>query len=1152
MARLFFNKTELQLSPNTLIAQLQHLHQLFKILLTLLLTITIINMASADTRCDNPAAILESAEGVVEWAVGDNDSWQKAERGASFCYGDKVRVLEQRAALRLANETLVRLQENSLIILLPEAKGFWFGLLEGAGHFLSRTPKQFTIKAPYLNAAVDGTEFVVIAQPQENRVAVVEGAVRVSNDLGEVRLREGTLTSATANSAPTAVQSIRLRDAAEWVLYYPPLIVQISAAARIEALIQQENYGEALAQLTAAGLTPETAALAASLAYHTGNTSHGEELLAQTLNQSPGQAEALALKALRTLIGGDSEGALAQTTRLINTHPQNPSALLAHAYAQQSHGKIEEALKTNLQAQALIPDNLFVLARTAELQLSVGNTRSAQKLINRALKQAPQHSRLNTLAGFIALNRFSTRKAQNYFQTAIATNSSEPLAHLGLALALIQKGKIDEGRSQMEMAVLLDPTSSLLRSYLGKTYATQNQNDWADTQYQLAKNLDPNDPTPWFYQAHLKHEENKSGEALELISTAIEKNDNRAVYRSRMLLDSDAAARSANLTNIYKKSGFNQTAKNTAALSAFDNPTDFAGHQALITAYSDDPKAQILRSKEAIKTRMLAPIGAKELPVGTGETGIQIHPWVSPGKMGAHEHTHMYAQRGFTGTLTATAGSQDSQGYDWLIQGIGKNLSISAGQYDYQSDGYRNNNDINIHINESNLHYQITDQSKIFMQYLARDEKSGDVENGPRSSLFSEEERVQKSAKRHLIGVMHRFANDSAAVITASKIWEDIDNTTGYVLESDILSTSYPESRQFEAVYIGNVNQYSFQIGSVIQKYEFDGNTSIAIPIVDFYYNASVSEQSEYQSFYASIASPSYKGIRTSVSIGTNDISAAYFNYAETTGDDSPTYSVSRISDKKINYKIGTLWNPTPSVGLNLAHWRLTAPRIPDHPSWGMLEPFYINTVEDVMNFTQQTSTAAKFFYRPDHKIAVNVDLQDSEFIENTSIIENEEEILAFNKTDAITLRLNIEHQISPSVTLSVLSELHDSELQPALISGNITSLTNYITTTKAKINYWKSASVALEISHIQQQKKTQITQNSEIDPTSDNGLIANMAFEFDWKNPNIKFYVAAYNLLNTKKDFYQRKLMEKSAYAPSQPIWPSERSVILNMTYQF
>ena len=98
----------------------------------------------AEARCDQQAAILESVEGKVEWTSAESQ-WQTAVRGDVFCYGDQIRVLEQRAALRLANNTLVRLQENSVVTLLQEDKGFWIGLLRGAGHFLSRTPKQLTV-----------------------------------------------------------------------------------------------------------------------------------------------------------------------------------------------------------------------------------------------------------------------------------------------------------------------------------------------------------------------------------------------------------------------------------------------------------------------------------------------------------------------------------------------------------------------------------------------------------------------------------------------------------------------------------------------------------------------------------------------------------------------------------------------------------------------------------------------------------------------------------------------------------------------------------------------------------------------------------------------------------------------------------------------
>ena len=61
----------------------------------------------------------------------------------------------------------------------------------------------------------------------------------------------------------------------------------------------------------------------------------------------------------------------------------------------------------------------------------------------------------------------------------------------------------------------------------------------------LPRTLDPQDPTPYFYDAIQKQTTNRPVEALQDLQKAIELNDNRAVYRSRLLLDSDLAARSA-------------------------------------------------------------------------------------------------------------------------------------------------------------------------------------------------------------------------------------------------------------------------------------------------------------------------------------------------------------------------------------------------------------------------------------------------------------------------------------------------------------------------------------------------------------------------------------------------------------------------------
>jgi hypothetical protein len=84
--------------------------------------------------------------------------------------------------------------------------------------------------------------------------------------------------------------------------------------------------------------------------------------------------------------------------------------------------------------------------------------------------------------------------------------------------------------------------------------------------------LDPNDPTPWFYDAILKQTQNRPVEALEDLQKSIELNDNRAVNRSRLLLDEDAAARRVNAAGVYRDLGFDQLALSEGFLSLDIDP----------------------------------------------------------------------------------------------------------------------------------------------------------------------------------------------------------------------------------------------------------------------------------------------------------------------------------------------------------------------------------------------------------------------------------------------------------------------------------------------------------------------------------------------------------------------------------------------------
>ena len=57
----------------------------------------------------------------------------------------------------------------------------------------------------------------------------------------------------------------------------------------------------------------------------------------------------------------------------------------------------------------------------------------------------------------------------------------------GLGLAKIREGHLEEGGREIEIAMSLDPNSSIIRSYLGKAYYEEKRDKLADRKYEMAK-----------------------------------------------------------------------------------------------------------------------------------------------------------------------------------------------------------------------------------------------------------------------------------------------------------------------------------------------------------------------------------------------------------------------------------------------------------------------------------------------------------------------------------------------------------------------------------------------------------------------------------------------------------------------------------------
>ncbi len=353
-------------------------------------------------------------------------------------------------------------------------------------------------------------------------------------------------------------------------------------------LYRQGRLPEALAALDSvpqSAYSPRFLTYRAGLLLSVGQVEEARADIEQALKLEPGNSDAYALQAIIAVVQNDKERALTLATKAVELDEASSTARLALSYAQQAHFQIEAALESVQKAAEFDPQNALIWARIAELHMSTGYLDRALEAAQRAVELNPNLSKTQTVLGFAHLTRIDTKAAKAAFAKAIELDQADPMPRLGMGLAKLREGDVEAGRTEMEIAAGLDPMNSLIRSYLGKAYFEEKRYNLAEAQFDMAKALDPNDPTPWFYDAIQKQTQNRPVEALWDLQKSIELNNNRAVYRSKLLLDRDQAARGSSLARIYDNLGFEKRALMETAKSLSLDPGSHSSHRFLSDAY---------------------------------------------------------------------------------------------------------------------------------------------------------------------------------------------------------------------------------------------------------------------------------------------------------------------------------------------------------------------------------------------------------------------------------------------------------------------------------------------------------------------------------------------------------------------------------------
>ncbi|NJD06716.1 MAG: tetratricopeptide repeat protein [Methylococcaceae bacterium] len=737
-----------------------------------------------EQTCRQPVTQLVSALGQVDAQFARRAVWQPAILQQGYCVEDRVRTgALSRAVLAMLENlaTRVSLNQNTLVNFLTVADRVVLAVDYGDVHVRSHTPRHFDVTTPFVNAGIEGTEFLVSSTGDQTEVTVFEGTVRLSNAKGKLSLTKGQTGIAESGQAPRIKLLIRPRDAVQWALYYPPIIdtralLRSAKDPTLRKAINLYQAGRIADAFTSLEQVPEpersapdALAFQAALLLTVGQVDQAEPLIRQAVRSKPANASAKSLLAMIALARNDKEQALFLANEAAASEPTSPIPLLARSYAEQARFELDQARESVEAALRIDPENGLAHARHAELLASLGERSKARRAAERATQLNPKLGRARTVLGFTQLMETDTDEATQSFQKAIELDSFDPLAHFGLGLAKIRNGDLEPGTEDIEVAANLDPNDSLIRSYLGKAYYEQKRNELAETQFELARQYDPKDPTPHFYDAIKKQTENRPVEALHDLQRAIELNDNRAVYRSKQLLDSDSAARSAALGRIYSTLTFEQMGFLQGWKASIRDPNDFSAHRLLGDLYTRLPRHDIARASELLQSQLLQSENVLPISPQLAEKDLLTGNQLGPSTAAFQEFNPLFERNKPNIRLSGLMASNNTAADEALLSGVKGPFSYSLGQFHYNSDGFRENNYIDHNLYTAFAQYQVSPLFTVQTELRDRNSSWGDrnLFFDPRSFSPTERNTLNKTTAR----VGARFSPNPGHDVLASFIY---------------------------------------------------------------------------------------------------------------------------------------------------------------------------------------------------------------------------------------------------------------------------------------------------------------------------------------------------------------------------------------------
>lgn len=878
--------------------------------------------------------IVQSIEGeaYVE-SSREAGAWVPLRLGSILPYGARVRTgIRGRLSIRYPNGVVLFVDRLSLVEVGSDNRQTAerdIDLKQGALYFFSRRQSERRrLIGPAAIGAIKGTEFEArIVDNDTLRISMIDGEVDLSNEAGLVELEAGEVGFAGSGGAPRKAKLVSLYEAVQWCLYYPAVIDPAVFDAGLGEPLSRYRRGDLPGAMAAfddrypgGGDSASSRLLGGALLLASGDVEGARQALSRV---SGYESERRALEELIDAVGGVEAGRTSQ--------PQSASHWLARSYWRQSQDDLEGALAAARRATEMSPNFGYAWVRRAEMEFAFGQTTAMKAPLEQASGLVPENPQVAVLRGLVAASENNLEAAGAAFQQSIAKTGELGHAWLGLGLVQRRSGDLSASIDSVETAAATEPSVSSYRSYLARLYDEAGRADDAANELQVARELDPGDPTPHLVSALLNQRQNRINQAIRDLERSIELNDNRSLFRSRSLLDQDYALRRANLAAIYRDAGMEVFGRREAARALVDDPANHSAYLFLASAYEElrDPNRFNLRYETVVNQSLLM-----------ANLLASVEAGVFSRHVGLNDYTKLLGDNGLSLLSQTDYWSRGAWSERASITYQGGTQALALDLDYYRSPGWHPNGDIERYEVGLTYKFQVTPRDTVTAHINMTDRDSGDA-----SQLYdpADGDPVFRFEEEHMpdfyAGWTRNWSPDATSLLMAGRWRAEVNQMDeglpllalylepdggfldAFIFDSDLDFESEQEFYVAELQHIQRWGSIRLLAGARYQTGEISSASTIgnfhpstwenlfeAVP-----FTSTVEEDLERISGYAYVSFEPVPEIKFTVGVTADEMDLPKnFLLVPVTGG---SRSISKISPK-----VGIDWRPLPSVQLRAAY----------------------------------------------------------------------------------------------------------------------------------------------------------------------------------------------------------------------------------------